>query len=1389
MAREAVLNARRRARRGVPVLSLGLVLVLAAGAAWSGSDVPKEMRGDEPEVAVVEVDRGAEAAPTAPLPVVGTSPRCAAVANSPLAEPDWYADECLGGVRAEDSAAYPGPLRVPGDLFYLHNIRAAGTFPSSVYTSPIPTYVFTLLGPNALPIFAVDFDNTATTLWGINNTTRGLGTYNLTTGAFTQTVVTTGIPAAETISGLKFDPTSSTVYVISTLKLFTLDLATGVATLVGPFTHAAPAMIDFAISNTGEMYGEDLNDNFYRIDKTTGATALVGPMGVLINFAQGMDFDNSDNTLYQFAYVGGGVNQLRSINPATGVSTQIVPGPAGPEHEGSVKVASTPPAPPDIFLDEVEPNDTTATAQPLTPNPVRVRGNLFRTPFVAGNTDVDVYSVTAPAGARLYAATMTSWSSGSQDSVVEILDVDGTTILETDDNDGALGTNSSAIGGTLLATGGTYYVRVRQFSVASLSGTIRPYDLYVRVLSGTPAPEVEPNNNGTPQPLPANGWISGVIGAAGDNDTFSFTANAGDTIVAIVDADPERDTPDWNPRLGVAVFNNFILVVDSAATNDGAPAEAIFMTAKTSGTYWIYIDEPTGAGAATFTYHASVSVIPAKNRTCTTFTGTGGPITDLGTTDFTISVPNPAIVDYLRVSVNATHPATADLDVTLIGPDGNEVFLFDDPGTNAAAPAPQIDTTLEDEAGIPMSTFTVHSGMRYIPEVGGRLEHFKGEQAQGTWTLRVRDDLTANAGTLNSWSIDVCTPAPRPACVLPGPAENVVYSSDFEAGDGGFTHSGTLDEWERGLPAFNPITTAHSGVNAWKTDLDNTYENSSNQDLISPPLNLTSVFGRITLNWWHKFNMESATFDNYWVEVREVGNPTSARRVFEWKGSTMTRTVGNPSTTIQQAAGWGLVQVDISDFAGRNVEARFHLQTDTSVQMTGIAVDDVLVTSCTQVQGQPLSNAAITKTDNTTTYVPGQVLTYTIVASNAGPQAMIDAVVTDTFPADLTNVSWTCVASSGSACGSPSGTGDINETVDLLVGGTATFTVTTTVSATPGPTIVNTATITVPPGTADPDPTNNSATDTDNLVGATPVALAVDTGGNGVYEPNEIAVVAPTWANSGPTALALTGTLSNHTGPGGATYTIPDAAADYGTIAVSGQASCTATGNCYSVSNTVTTRPITHWDSTAVETLSPLAAPPKTWTLHIGDSFTDVPRTSSFYRFIETILHKNVTGGCTLTTYCPIASTTREQMAVFVLVAKEPPGYTPPACVAGSELFSDVPASSPFCRWIEELSRRAVISGCGPSTYCPTAPATREAMAVFVLRTLDPTLFPPACVPPNLFLDVDENSPFCRWIEELANRGVVTGCGGGNYCPTADVSREQMSVFLAVTFSLVLYGI
>ena len=51
---------------------------------------------------------------------------------------------------------------------------------------------------------------------------------------------------------------------------------------------------------------------------------------------------------------------------------------------------------------------------------------------------------------------------------------------------------------------------------------------------------------------------------------------------------------------------------------------------------------------------------------------------------------------------------------------------------------------------------------------------------------------------------------------------------------------------------------------------------------------------------------------------------------------------------------------------------------------------------------------SITKTDGLTSVVAGTQLTYTITVSNAGPSDAVGATVSDTFPAVLTNATWTC---------------------------------------------------------------------------------------------------------------------------------------------------------------------------------------------------------------------------------------------------------------------------------------------------------------------------------------------------------------------------------------------
>jgi uncharacterized repeat protein (TIGR01451 family) len=133
------------------------------------------------------------------------------------------------------------------------------------------------------------------------------------------------------------------------------------------------------------------------------------------------------------------------------------------------------------------------------------------------------------------------------------------------------------------------------------------------------------------------------------------------------------------------------------------------------------------------------------------------------------------------------------------------------------------------------------------------------------------------------------------------------------------------------------------------------------------------------------------------------------------------------------------------------------------------------------------ADLSITKTDSVLSAVPGTSTTYAIVVSNHGPSTAVDQAVTDLFPAAITSVSWTAVASPGSSVAQTSGTGNIMTTVTLLPGGTATFSAVAQISASATNALTNTATVAVPPG--DTTPADNSATDSDSLTPQTGLSL------------------------------------------------------------------------------------------------------------------------------------------------------------------------------------------------------------------------------------------------------------------------------------------------------------
>ena len=118
--------------------------------------------------------------------------------------------------------------------------------------------------------------------------------------------------------------------------------------------------------------------------------------------------------------------------------------------------------------------------------------------------------------------------------------------------------------------------------------------------------------------------------------------------------------------------------------------------------------------------------------------------------------------------------------------------------------------------------------------------------------------------------------------------------------------------------------------------------------------------------------------------------------------------------------------------------------------------------------------------------------------------------------------------------------------------------------------------------------------------------------------------------------------------------------------------------------------------------------------------FDDVTESHPFFTWVESLADNEITGGCSASPplYCPVAGINRAQMAVFLLRGIHGAAYQPPPATG---MFADVPPTHPLVRWIEQLARDGITTGCGtsPARYCPDTGVTRGQMAVFVVRTFN----------------------------------------------------------------------
>ncbi len=113
-----------------------------------------------------------------------------------------------------------------------------------------------------------------------------------------------------------------------------------------------------------------------------------------------------------------------------------------------------------------------------------------------------------------------------------------------------------------------------------------------------------------------------------------------------------------------------------------------------------------------------------------------------------ITVPATGTVGDVNVGLNVSHTWPNDLEITLLH-NGTSVILWN----RACGNNDNFNITLSD--GSPNFTCVANMTGTYSPSQP--LSAFNGLEANGVWTLQVRDGYQQDTGSVNSWSIEVCT--------------------------------------------------------------------------------------------------------------------------------------------------------------------------------------------------------------------------------------------------------------------------------------------------------------------------------------------------------------------------------------------------------------------------------------------------------------------------------------------------------------------------------------------------------------------------------------------------------------------------------------------------------
>jgi subtilisin-like proprotein convertase family protein len=244
---------------------------------------------------------------------------------------------------------------------------------------------------------------------------------------------------------------------------------------------------------------------------------------------------------------------------------------------------------------------------------------------------------------------------------------------------------------------------------------------------------------------------AGQVGAVTLSTPLNATTSLSTTPTFTWSATPNASTYEIQVATDIA-FTNIV-----ATTNAITGTTHTLATALTgASTYFWRVRGINGCGNGAY---STAFVFATGGNACTTFASTDVPktISNVGTVtvNSTVAVSGMSnIADVDILNLQGTHTYMGDLRFQLISASGTNIILynFNTAGCNTQD---NFNVNFDDDATAATPPCATTGGT--YPSAANALTTLDGESPNGTWTLRIQDLATDDGGSLNSWSLRLCT--------------------------------------------------------------------------------------------------------------------------------------------------------------------------------------------------------------------------------------------------------------------------------------------------------------------------------------------------------------------------------------------------------------------------------------------------------------------------------------------------------------------------------------------------------------------------------------------------------------------------------------------------------